>query len=158
MKTTSAKKRILTISICLTACLVLAFGAYFAVHTYANGQIHEMYAEDFKKNPLGDYTKNESDVILAVYDAPLFQTYTNLSAHNTKSKVGLIIWVPLYNGEKEYGFTITDDEEKITHQIEVNDRLQAETEQENELLQKNKEAIDEILSVVRANWNISFDK
>jgi len=37
------------------------------------------YAKEFEQNPLGDYSKNESDMVLTVYEAPLFQTYTNLS-------------------------------------------------------------------------------
>ncbi|KZM57703.1 hypothetical protein A3Q35_18665 [Aeribacillus pallidus] len=55
------------------------FALYFGIHTYANGQLVKTYAKGFEQNPLGDYAKNESDMVLTVYKAPLFQTYTNLS-------------------------------------------------------------------------------
>jgi hypothetical protein len=138
-------------------CIVILLGGYFAVHTFANKQVLNKYAADFHKNPLGDYAHNEGDIILAVYDAPLFQQYTNLSANHTMAKVALVIWVSLYSGEKEYGFTITDDAEQVTYQIKVDEHLKAETEKENELIENNKAAIDEILSVVRNAWDIEFE-
>jgi len=54
------------------------------------------YAKGFEQNPLGDYAKNESDMVLTLYEAPLFQTYTNLSVSNSKDKVDLIVLTPLY--------------------------------------------------------------
>ena len=137
--------------------LLLFFGIYFAIHTYANNQIIKTYAADFKKNHLGDYAKNVSTVTLAVYDTPLFQTYTNLSAQDTKSKVSFLIWVSLYGGEKEYGLVITDDKKQISHQIEVDDHLEANNVQDNQLIEKNKDSIDKIKTVIKREWNIDFD-
>jgi len=76
--------------------IVGIFALYFGIHTYANGQLVKTYAKGFEQNPLGDYAKNESDMVLTVYKAPLFQTYTNLSVSNSKEKVDLIVWVPLF--------------------------------------------------------------
>jgi transcriptional regulator with GAF, ATPase, and Fis domain len=147
------KRKVLVI---IAICIALLFGGYCTAHTLANKQLHDKYAEGFQKNPLGDYTKNKSNVILAVYDAPIFQQYTNLSANHASEKVALIIWVSLYSHKKEYGITITDDAEQVTHQIEVDEHLKAETAEENALIKNNKRAIDEILSVVSDNWNIDF--
>ncbi|AXI39485.1 hypothetical protein CX649_07465 [Bacillaceae bacterium ZC4] len=136
--------------------IVGIFALYFGIHTYANGQLMKTYAKGFEQNPLGDYAKNESDMVLTVYEAPLFQTYTNLSVSNSKEKVDLIVWVPLYSKELSYGLIVKDDENIATYQIEVNDHLQTDDEKYKHILQKKQNAINEIKSVVEKEWGLNF--
>lgn len=136
--------------------IVVIFALYFGIHTYANGQLVKTYAKGFEKNPLGDYAKNESDMVLTVYEAPLFQTYTNLSVSNSKEKVDLIVWVPLYSKELSYGLIVKDDENIATYQIEVNDHLETDDEKYKHILQKKQNAINEIKSVAKKEWGLNF--
>ena len=115
------------------------------------------YAKEFEQNPLGDYAKNESDMVLTVYEAPLFQTYTNLSVSNSKEKVDLIVWVPLfYSKELSYGLIVIDDENNATYQIEVNNHLETDDEKYKHILQKKQNAINEIKSVAKKEWGLNF--
>lgn len=136
--------------------IVLVFSLYFCIHVYANGKVLKNYAEGFEKNPLGDYAKNKSNMVLAVYDAPLFKTFTNLSVSNSADKVDLVIWVPLYGGELSYGLVITDDENEKLYQIEVNEHLETDDADYKNILEKNHNGINAIKSVVKEEWNIDL--
>ncbi|MBC1780672.1 hypothetical protein, partial [Listeria booriae] len=50
----------------LIGIIVVGVGC-FSVHAYANNKVLEKYAAGYEKNRLGDYTKNESDMVIAVY-------------------------------------------------------------------------------------------
>ncbi|MCZ0704158.1 hypothetical protein J2T56_002451 [Natronobacillus azotifigens] len=148
----SYKKNILKISI----GLVFGFLLYLAIHLYVNQQVINTYASGFGKNPLDDYVKSESNLILSVYDAPLFQTYTNLAIHNSKEKVDLIIWVPLYSKSLSYGLVVTDDKNEISYQIDVNEHLETEDDDYKELLKTKQTAINEIKSIAKKEWGLEF--
>jgi len=53
--------------------IVVATSVYFRIHIYSNSQVVNNYTQGFEKNALGDYTKNESNMVLSVYDAPFFR-------------------------------------------------------------------------------------
>src|SRR5690625_1518595 len=129
--------------------IVVATSVYFGIHIYSNSQVINTYAQGFENNALGDYDKNESNMVLSVYDAPLFQTYTNIAIHNSQDKVDLIIWVPLYSKEFSYGLVVTDDESKVTYQIEINEHLETEDEEHKQILESNQDAINEIKSIAK---------
>lgn len=133
--------------------IVVTFALYFCIHSYANGKVIKRYAEGFEKNPLGDYCKNTSNMVLCVYDAPLFKTYTNLSVSNSTDKIDLIIWVPLYGGNLKSGLVITDDETKRSYQIEVDKNLESDEKEYQDILEKNQDAIDVLKSVVKEEWD-----
>lgn len=135
--------------------VVVILSLYLGVHTYANGKVIETYADGYKKTPLGDYAKNKSDMVLAVYEAPFFQTYTNLSV-STKDKVDLIIWIPLFSKERSYGLVITDDEKKETYQIEVNEHLETDDKEYKDILEKEQDTINKIKSVAKEEWGFNF--
>ncbi|MBY6035062.1 hypothetical protein KUV80_00250 [Fictibacillus nanhaiensis] len=137
----------------IIAVFVVVFGSYFTIHTYANGKIKKNYAEGFEKNALGDYCKNDTNMILCVYEAPLFQSYTNLSVTNTKDKVDLIIWVPLYGGNIKSGIIVTDDEAERSYEIEVDGNFETADKEYQEILKQNQDAIDVLKSVVKKEWN-----
>lgn len=122
----------------------------------ANNQVLNTYAQDFEKNSLGDYIKNESGMTLSVYEAPIFQTYTNLAISNSEDKVDLIIWVPLYSNELSYGLVVTDDENKVSYQIETNEFLETDDEEYKEILKSKQNIINEIKSVAKKEWGFEF--
>lgn len=137
--------------------IVLVFASYFCIHIYANDKVIKKYAaEGFEKNPLGDYCKNTSNMVLCVYKAPLFQTVTNISLSNVTDKIDLIIWVPLYGGNLKYGLIITDDEAKRTYHIKVDKDLETVDEEFQSILEKNQVAIDKLKSVVKKEWNMDL--
>ncbi|MED0746862.1 hypothetical protein P4S80_13310, partial [Aeribacillus composti] len=82
--------------------------------------------------------------------------YTNLSVSNSKEKVDLIVWVPLYSKELSYGLIVKDDENIATYQIEVNDHLQTDDEKYKHILQKKQNAINEIKSAAEKEWGLNF--
>lgn len=136
--------------------VVLVFAFYFSVHFYENGKVMKKYANGFEKNHLGDYTKNVSNLVLAVYDAPLFSTYTNMSVSNSKGKVDLIIWVPLYGGKSSYGLVVTDDKNERSYQIKVNKHLETDEVEYKDILEKNRNEINKIKAVVKKEWDLDL--
>lgn len=138
----------------LIGIIVVGIG-YFSVHTYANNKVLEKYAAGYEKNRLGDYTKNESDMVIAVYKPPLFQSYTNISI-SSKEKVDLLIWVPLYGGDLSYGIVVTDDEKEQRYEIEVNDHLEAKNPENQEILKNNEETIQELKDIAKKEWGINL--
>ncbi|EFS02023.1 conserved hypothetical protein [Listeria seeligeri FSL S4-171] len=138
----------------LIGIIVVGIG-YFSVHTYANNKVLEKYAAGYEKNRLGDYTKNESDMVIAVYKPPLFQSYTNISI-SSKEKVDLLMWVPLYGGDLSYGIVVTDDEKEQRYEIEVNDHLEAKNPEEQEILKNNEETIQELKAIAKKEWGINL--
>ncbi|KZE64060.1 hypothetical protein AWM68_13210 [Fictibacillus phosphorivorans] len=137
----------------IIAVIVVSLGSYYGVHSYANSKIKKSYAEGFEKNALGDYCKNRTDMVLCVYEAPLFQSYTNLSVTNIKDKVDLIIWVPLYGGNLRSGIIVTDDAAERSYEIEVDQNFKTDDKEYQEILDQNQEAIDVLKSVVKEEWN-----
>jgi len=135
--------------------IVLVFALYLGVHYYANSKMLDTYTEGFKKNPLGDYAKNESGMVLATYDTPLFQSYTNLSI-STKDKVDLIVWVPIYGGELSYGLIVTDDENEKNHQIMVNENLEPLDLRDKDIIDGKQDAINAIKSVAKKEWALDL--
>ncbi|MBC2072005.1 hypothetical protein IA826_09040 [Listeria seeligeri] len=138
----------------LIGIIVVGIG-YFSVHTYANNKVLEKYAAGYEKNRLGDYTKNESDMVIAVYKPPLFQSYTNISI-SSKEKVDLLMWVPLYGGDLSYGIVVTDDEKEQRYEIEVNDHLEAKNPEDQEILKNNEETIQELKAIAKKEWGINL--
>lgn len=138
----------------LIGIIVVGIG-YFSVHTYANNKVLEKYAAGYEKNRLGDYTKNESDMVIAVYKPPLFQSYTNISI-SSKEKVDLLMWVPLYGGDLSYGIVVTDDEKEQRYEIEVNDHLEAKNPENQEILKNNEETIQELKDIAKKEWGINL--
>ncbi|GAE94551.1 hypothetical protein JCM21714_3714 [Gracilibacillus boraciitolerans JCM 21714] len=134
--------------------IVVATSLYLGIHIYSNNQVINTYAQGFEKNALGDYAKNESNMVLSVYDAPFFQTYTNIAIHHSQDKVDLIIWVPLYNKEFSYGLVVTDDESEVSYQIETNEHLETEDEEHKQILESKQDAINEIKSIAKKEWGI----
>jgi hypothetical protein len=132
------------------------FLLYLGIHIYGNHQVIKTYASGFEKNPLDDYVKTESDLILSVYEAPFFQSYTNLAIHNSEEKIDLIIWVPLYSKDLSYGLVVTDDKNQISYQIEVNEHLETDEDDFKELLETKQKAINEIKSVAKKEWGFDF--
>jgi len=129
--------------------IVVVFALYVCIHIYANGKVRGKYAEGFEKNPLGDYCKNTSNMVLCIYDAPLFKTYTNLSVSNSKDKIDLIIWVPLYGGNLKSGLIITDDESEEAYHIYVDENFETDEEEYQDILEKNQDAINTLKSIVK---------
>lgn len=136
--------------------LVVAVSIYVGIHIYFNNKVIDTYAQGFEKNALGDYAKNESDMVLSVYDAPFFQTYTNLAIHSSKDKIDLIIWVPLYSKNFSYGLIVTDDESEVSYQIETNEHLETEDEEHKQIFESKQEAINEIKSMANKEWGFDF--
>ncbi|WP_207578335.1 hypothetical protein [Listeria seeligeri] len=138
----------------LIGIIVVGIG-YFSVHTYANNKVLEKYAAGYEKNRLGDYTKNESDMVIAVYNPPLFQSYTNISI-SSREKVDLLMWVPLYGGDLSYGIVVTDDEKEQRYEIEVNDHLEVKNPENQEVLKNNEETIQELKAIAKKEWGINL--
>lgn len=138
----------------LIGIIVVGIG-YFSVHTYANNKVLEKYAAGYEKNRLGDYTKNESDMVIAVYNPPLFQSYTNISI-SSREKVDLLMWVPLYGGDLSYGIVVTDDEKEQRYEIEVNDHLEVKNPENQEILKNNEETIQELKAIAKKEWGINL--
>ncbi|WP_271000606.1 hypothetical protein [Listeria seeligeri] len=138
----------------LIGIIVVGVG-YFSVHAYANNKVLEKYTAGYEENRLGDYTKNESDMVIAVYKTPLFQSYTNISI-SSKDKVDLLIWVPLHGGDLSYGIVVTDDEKEQRYEIEVNDHLEAKNPEDQEILKNNEETIQELKDIAKKEWKINL--
>ncbi len=140
----------------IVVAIIVVASLYVGIHTHFNNKIVNTYAQGFDKNALGDYAKNESDMVLSVYEAPLFQTYTNLAIHSSQDKIDLIIWVPLYNDDFSYGLIITDDENEISYHIDTNEHLETEDEELKQILESKQEAISKIKSLANKEWGIDF--
>lgn len=136
--------------------LIVVISIYICIHTYFNNKIINTYAKGFEKNVFGDYIKNESDMVLAVYKAPLFQTYTNLSIQNNKDNIALIIWTPLYNDNFSYGIIITDHENEVIYQIETNEHLETEDKKLQQILDSKQEALNKIKTIANKEWGFNF--
>ena len=139
----------------VTGILVI-FASYFVLHIYANNKVINSYAAGFEKNPLGDYCKNTSDMVLCVYEAPLFQSKTNLSISSSMDKIDMIIWVPIYGGDLKSGLVITDDNAERTYHIELDENFETDIKEYNEILVENQEAIDALKLVIHKEWNIDL--
>lgn len=136
--------------------VVVTTSVYFGIHIYSNAKVLNTYAQNFEKNVLGDYVKNESNMVLSVYAAPFFQTYTNIAIHNSRDKIDLIIWVPLYSKKVSYGLVVTDDESEVSYQIETNEHLETEDEEHAQIIESKQDAINEIKSIAKKVWGFDF--
>ncbi len=134
--------------------LFFIFGLYICMHSYANSQIINQYAVGFEKNALGDYCKNESGLVLSVYKASLFNIKTNLSVGGSDNDTALIVWVPLFGGEKEYGLIINDKKTETSYQIMVDEQLVPYDKEDEETIKGYQAHIAAIKAVAKKTWNL----
>lgn len=134
--------------------LLLMFSIYICAHSYANSRIIDQYANGFEKNALGDYCKNESGLVLSVYKASLFNIKTNFSVGGSNNDTALIIWIPLFGGDKEYGLVINDKKTETSYQILVDDQLVPYDKEDKQIIKSHQEHIADIKAVAKKTWNL----
>jgi hypothetical protein len=157
MKTGISSKNIKKYFLTALIILISIFVLYVVVHYYANSKIMGQFASGYEKNKLGDYCKNSESMIFAVYDAPLFQGYTNLSVYDETSQISVLVWVPLYYGDYRYGTIVPDPADGTMWQIEFNDNLNALHDDQQTMLAENNEAFMRIITAIEEEWNIELD-
>lgn len=134
--------------------LLIVFGNYVCIHTYANSRVLNQYAGGFKENVLGDYCKNVSNMVLSVYKAPLFKLKTNVAICDNKNNITLIVWIPLFGDEKKYGLIINDEQTETSYQILVDEQLIPYDKEDKEMIKGHQAHIADIKAVAKKMWNL----
>lgn len=138
--------------ICSAIIICILFGVSVFTYVYGNNLLIQKYGEGFEKNNLGDYALNKDGAVFAIYDVPMFSSTTNLSV--CYKNTALIIWCSPWNDDLKYGIIVNDDENEISHQIEVDEYFNAKDETEQAILSSRKVEIQHIERLIEEVWDI----
>lgn len=118
-------------------------------------QAYAKYTNHFKEiRRFYSYIKLDEDNYIYSVKKPDILTYVgNLCVATPDDKAALIIWPGAVSGY-EYAFQITDENNNMYH-IELKENLTPKEPEYKELVNANKEAIDELLERADQMWDLT---